>query len=53
MCVSNPYIKQEVTFILLITDPVIKHKTDLLNLAEEFSNQQIQSKDKGIKTSLD
>ncbi len=36
--VSNPYTKYGVILILHTANPVIKHKADLLNLAEELSN---------------
>lgn len=46
--VLNLYTKYEVILILHITNPVIKHKTDLLNLAKELSSVSKAYKIMGI-----
>lgn len=51
---SNPYvnIKYEVTLMLHITNFVIKHKTSLLNLAEELSNVSKACKIIGVSRNM-
>lgn len=46
--VSKPYTKHEVTLMLHTTNPVIKHKAGLLNLAEELSNVSKACKIMGV-----